>query len=303
MGRSSAFRFTQRTLVVVAGLVLLVPVVLGIGGYLLGRSEAAPGPWALVSTWKKELASQRKEITAATQNASENIVALSRKLAELQAHVVRLDALGNRLTKMAKLDEGEFDFSQRPALGGPAESIYPDDSAHNLGQEADFMQSLNALSEQLENRSQQLSLLESMLLNRHLDQEVIPAGRPVTKGWTSSFFGMRSDPFTGHLEMHKGVDFAGKQGSDVVAVASGVVTWAGQRWGYGNLVEINHGNGYATRYGHNQEIAVQVGETVKKGQTIAQMGSTGRSTGPHVHFEVWRDGKAVDPLKYIRASQ
>jgi murein DD-endopeptidase MepM/ murein hydrolase activator NlpD len=131
----------------------------------------------------------------------------------------------------------------------------------------------------------------------------VPAGRPITSGWLSSYFGIRTDPFTGKKERHKGLDFAGKLGSDVVAVASGVVTWAGRRYGYGNLVEINHGNGYSTRYGHNDKITVKVGDAVKKGQIIAKMGSTGRSTGPHVHFEVLHKGKQVDPMSYIKTAR
>ena len=141
-----------------------------------------------------------------------------------------------------------------------------------------------------------------MMMNRNLQAEVMPAGRPVTHGWLSSYFGMRTDPFTGHRAFHTGLDFAGKLGSDVVAVAAGVVTYAGKRSGYGNLVEINHGNGYSTRYGHNSKILVNVGQTIKKGQVIAKMGSTGRSTGPHVHFEVLINGHAVNPKKYIQAS-
>ncbi len=160
---------------------------------------------------------------------------------------------------------------------------------------------MDKLAAQVEDRAQQLSLLESMLMTRGLEKEVLPEGRPITSGWLSSYFGMRTDPFTGRQERHKGVDFAGKAGSDVVAVAAGVVTWAGRRFGYGQLVEINHGNGYTTRYGHNQKIKVQVGDAVKKGQALALMGSTGRSTGPHVHFEVLRDGKPVDPMQYISA--
>jgi len=167
----------------------------------------------------------------------------------------------------------------------------------------DFLKALEDLSSQLEDRSQQLAVLEDMMMNRKLDEEVVPAGRPITRGWLSSYFGMRTDPFTGRRAHHAGIDFAGKLGSDVVAVAAGVVTYAGKRSGYGNLVEINHGKGYATRYGHTREILVEVGQTVKKGQLIAKMGSTGRSTGPHVHFEVLYNGRAVNPIKYIHASR
>ena len=142
-----------------------------------------------------------------------------------------------------------------------------------------------------------------MMMSRNLQAEVMPAGRPITRGWLSSYFGTRTDPFNGRRAHHSGVDFAGKMGSDVVSVAAGVVTYSGKRSGYGNLVEINHGNGYATRYGHGSELLVNVGETVKKGHIVAKMGTSGRSTGPHVHFEVLFNGRAVNPKKYIHASR
>ncbi len=200
---------------------------------------------------------------------------------------------------MAKLDNGEFNFSQPPAQGGPV-------SANELSSEMkvpDFMESLKKLSKQLDDRSEQLSVLETMMMNRNLQTEVMPAGRPITRGWLSSYFGLRTDPFTGRRAHHNGIDFAGKFDSDIVSVAAGVVTYAGKRSGYGRLVEINHGNGYSTRYGHAHEILVKVGDTIKKGQLIAKMGSSGRSTGPHVHFEVLYNGRAVNPKKYIHASR
>ena len=122
----------------------------------------------------------------------------------------------------------------------------------------------------------------------------------MTAGYVSSRFGHRTDPFTGRRAFHKGVDFAGRAGADVVAVASGVVIWSGPRYGYGELVEINHGNGYVTRYAHNADNLVVIGETVKRGQVVARMGDTGRATGPNLHFEVLHNGKAVDPLTYIQ---
>jgi murein DD-endopeptidase MepM/ murein hydrolase activator NlpD len=158
------------------------------------------------------------------------------------------------------------------------------------------------LNQQLEERQQQMGVLEMLFMNRNLSDEVFPAGRPVSDGWLSSYFGYRIDPFTGLREFHQGVDIAGNMDEPVKAVAAGVVSYAGQRSGYGNLVEINHGKGFVTRYGHNSVIKVKVGETVSKGQVVALMGSTGRSTGPHVHFEVWRNGTVVNPLKYLNAA-
>ena len=143
-----------------------------------------------------------------------------------------------------------------------------------------------SLSHQIDSRSAQFSSLESVILGRQLSAQVKPSGRPVREGYISSYFGERMDPFNGEEAMHKGVDFATDAGADVLAVAAGIVTWSGPREGYGNLIEINHGNGYTTRYAHNAETLVTVGDTVQRGQAVAVVGSTGRSTGPHVHFEV-----------------
>src|SRR5262249_20792553 len=148
----------------------------------------------------------------------------------------------------------------------------------------------------------QFGVLENLYTSRNVQLAAQPAGPPVSGGYVSSLFGMRIDPFTGDLSMHSGMDFAGTEGEGVDAVAAGVVTWAGERSGYGNMVEIDHGNGYATRYGHNESILVHVGQVVKKGEEIALMGSTGRSTGPHVHFEVLYNGVAVNPDRFVKAS-
>ena len=159
---------------------------------------------------------------------------------------------------------------------------------------------LDDLTSQIKDRERQLSVLESMISTRNLSRQIVPGGRPVTQGWISSYFGHRADPFTGRKAYHRGVDFAGPAGAQVVAVASGVVTYSKERFGYGKTVEINHGNGYVTRYAHNQKVLVGIGETVKKGQPIALIGSTGRSTGPHLHFEVLKQGRAVDPMSFVR---
>jgi murein DD-endopeptidase MepM/ murein hydrolase activator NlpD len=158
---------------------------------------------------------------------------------------------------------------------------------------------LAQLEQNVDLRESQLSALENVILARELHEEIHPEGRPVANGFISSYFGERADPFDGLETFHKGVDFAGTPGSPVVAVAAGVVTWAGERTGYGKLIEINHGDGFATRYAHNERTLVTVGQTVKRGERIALMGSTGRSTGPHVHFEVLRNGRQVNPLSFV----
>jgi murein DD-endopeptidase MepM/ murein hydrolase activator NlpD len=233
------------------------------------------------------------------REVQETINALTARLGALQAQVIRLNALGKRLVDMAGLEKGEFDFGSPPPQGGPEQPNVLSEKPLPL---PILKQSVNDLNQQLDDQQEQLSVLETMFMHRNLLDEVLPKGRPVSDGWISSFFGYRTDPFTGRREFHQGVDIAGELGEPVVAVAAGVVTYAGKHGGYGNLVEINHGNGFVTRYGHNSKVLVAVGDTVSKGQEVALMGSTGRSTGPHVHFEVWRSGKVVNPIKYLSAA-
>ena len=228
------------------------------------------------------------EVAALRAQVQDRVDALSVRLADLNAHVIRIDALGKRLTEMANISSGELDFDTAPGVGGPEEAA---GSAGAVAQIPDVTAQIDALERRLEQRDSQLLALENVILSRTLNQAVLPEGRPVAQGYISSYFGGRADPFDGHEAHHKGVDFAGQKGSEVLAVATGVVTRAGPASGYGYLVEINHGNGYYTRYGHNEDVLVAVGDTVTRGQAVALMGSTGRSTGPHVHFEVLRNGQ------------
>lgn len=297
--RPLTFQLTQPRvcLSILAG-VALIFAGLVFTGYQLAQPQAELIGSDIVRAWEQELAIQKQELASTKTNAQNHINALSLRLGQLQAHVMRIDALGDRLASMAKLDKGEFNFDQLPAQGGPVSGL-----EIQTQDQADLLAGMGKLARQLDDREQQLGVLETMMLHRNLQKQVLPAGRPVNSGWTSSYFGMRNDPFTGKRAHHDGVDFAGKMGSDIVAVGAGVITWSGDRYGYGNLVEIDHGNGYVTRYAHNKEILAKVGETIKKGQTVAYMGSSGRSTGPHVHFEVLRNGRVVNPARYISSAQ
>ena len=257
-------------------------------GFWYGKTQAAVNELAML---QHDITKQKTLINEARQSAESELDALAARLGKMQANVIRLNALGQRLVKVAKLDSKEFNFKDVPSYGGPNEV----DSVASM----DFDNVIASLDKQLSSREEQLAVLEEVIMNRQLMSESKPRGRPITKGWTSSYYGKRTDPFTGKLAMHKGMDFAGKEGSEIVSVASGVVTWAGDRYGYGHLVEINHGNGYTTRYGHNAKLLVKVGDSVEKGQAISQMGSTGRSTGPHVHFEVLKNDRQVNPAKFV----
>jgi murein DD-endopeptidase MepM/ murein hydrolase activator NlpD len=297
-GRGTSMRLSGSTLFFIGTVFIFTVLALVGSAYYLGYQGHGLNPSEFIQNWHTELNVQRGEIDEIKRNADENLDALAMRLGQLQAQVIRLDALGDRLTTMAKLDADEFDFSDRPPQGGPSYSTgLAGAQTFNV---QNFINSVNKLAVQLEERDQQLDFLETLLMSQNLEQEVVPQGRPVAKGWLSSYFGMRADPFTGKQEMHKGLDFAGKLGSKVVSVASGVVSWASDRYGYGQLVEVDHGHGLSTRYGHAQEIVVKVGDKVAKGDVLALMGSSGRSTGPHVHFEVLKSGKQVDPLLYVK---
>lgn len=262
-------------------------------GVMLGRSGFEPT--AQTSEWSAKLAEQREQITTAKREVQERLDALASRVGQMNAHVIRLDALGRRLTEMANLDKGEFNFDSEPAVGGPEGLI-----EGAVATAPDMTALLDNLTHQIRDRERQLSVLESLISTRNLSRQIVPGGRPVTQGWISSYFGHRADPFTGRNAFHRGLDFAGPAGAEVVAVASGVVTYSKDRFGYGKTVEINHGGGYVTRYAHNQKVLVKAGDTIQKGQAIALIGSTGRSTGPHLHFEVLKQGRAVDPMSFVR---
>jgi murein DD-endopeptidase MepM/ murein hydrolase activator NlpD len=264
-------------------------------GYLAGLdSDQRAVRNVTLGSLQDEVEGQADELEGLRAEAQRKLQALSLNLAELQARMVRLDALGEHLTDMANLEEGEFDFSRPPAVGGPMTPEF----------NVDFNTSgvstqLNSFEARLTDREQQLDLLASLLSSRKIGDQTWLSGRPIQKGWISSHYGQRTDPFTGQLAMHKGLDFAGKAGSNVIAAASGVVTWTGAQTGYGQMVEVSHGDGYVTRYAHNEKNLVEPGDLVKKGQPIALMGSSGRSTGAHVHYEVYRHGRTVDPSSYV----
>ena len=271
------------------------PVALGYFGYGLAISQSN-GVFSEESAqnWERQIRIQTEQISGIKEESEQQIEALTMRLAMLQARLVRLDAVGERITTIAKLDTGEFDFSDPIALGGPAAGVSESYSA------AGFMDAVYQLERQLDDRQQQLEILESLMTDRKIQSDVFIAGRPLEKAWIASRFGQRPDPITGRIVFHGGIDFTtGKSGAEINTVAAGVITWSGPRSGYGLMVEVNHGNGFTTRYAHSEKLLVDVGDIVKKGQNIALVGSTGRSTGPHVHFEVYKNGRVVDPAAYI----
>ena len=235
--------------------------------------------------------SQRSRLEATRLEAQREVNALAARLSELQAEASRLNALGERLTRVAQLGDGEFDFDKPVGVGGvgPARDMPA----------RDLRDGMAGLGAQLKSSGSQLSVLEALLFNRELDKNAMPTRYPIADSYITSGFGYRADPFGGGSQLHKGVDFEANTGDPVLAVGDGVVTFSGVRSGYGNVVEVDHGNGYVTRYAHNSRLVSQVGDLVRGGQEIAKAGSTGRSTGAHVHFEVWENGVVVNPHQFL----
>lgn len=274
--------------------ILVIMSVLFWVGYQLGLDQAKHKQANTELVELREIVQKDRQIVVDAQDEQRlHLDALALRLATLQARIMRIDALGERLVGVGKLDQEEFDFSIDPPVGGIASEA---DESQDV---SDITAGLQRINHLLEDREAKLSMLETQLLNRELMHEALPSGRPVAKGWFSSPFGPRTDPFTGKRSYHKGIDFPGKRGTDVYSVAAGVVERAEKAAGFGNLVEIRHADGYSTLYAHNKKNLVAKGDVVSKGQVIALLGSTGRSSGPHVHFEVHKDGKPVNPKKYI----
>ncbi len=272
------------------GVLVFTSIALGWGLGTWTAHGVAPG---VAEEWQEALHDQRSELTAIEREAERMLTALTRRFAELQGRLVRMEALGERMVMVADLDASEFDFSEVPAIGGVREGeSVPVETP-------EFVAMVEQLSDQILARQQQLDALGGLLNDREFRRDVVPAGRPVQRGWMSSGYGRRADPFSGRMAMHSGVDFAAPKGTDVYAVAGGVVVFSGRRGAYGNMVEINHGNGYSTRYAHATQNLVELGDAVRKGDVIATVGATGRATGPHVHLEVLKDGKHVNPARYV----
>ena len=273
-----------------------LPVTLAGLSYEFGVKKGVSKTQAAEETLAAEEARERAEALAdLAVEAERRLQSMTLLLAELQSRVTRLDAVGINLTQSAGLEPGEFNFNVPPALGGPL--MTSQDDARELIPALEG--ELFALSTALDDREVQLDILSELIQGEQVKSDATPAGRPILSGWLSSRYGSRIDPFSGKKAWHEGIDFAGREGAQIVAVASGVVSWSGERAGYGKMVEVAHGDGVVTRYAHNQENRVKVGDMVRRGDVVALMGNSGRSTGTHVHFEVHKNGRPVDPASYL----
>ena len=240
---------------------------------------------------KVAVSEQARTLEATRREAQREVNALAARMAELQAEANRLNALGERLTRAAQLGDGEFDFDKPVGVGGagPVRDMHA----------RELRNGMTGLDAQFRHSGSQLSVLEALLFNRELDKSSLPTGLPIQQSYITSNFGYRADPLGGGSQFHKGVDFEANTGDPVLTVADGVVTYSGVRSGYGNVIEVDHGNGYVTRYAHNSRLSRQVGDLVRRGEEVAKAGSTGRSTGAHVHFEVWDNGAVVNPQQFL----
>lgn len=252
-----------------------------------------------VSTVEHQLAAasasteiHQNEIAALRDRTEAQLSLLAARLGRMQARMNRIESLGMAVADRVEVAD-QFDFQSEVGLGSsgaePSEKV----------ELSLLLEEMDQMILRLERADDQLALLETVERNHHIEDDTYLTGRPLVKGWQSSSFGYRNDPFNGRRTLHRGLDFAGPEGGQVIATGAGVVSYSGTMFGYGNLVEIDHGNGVKTRYGHNKENLVELGQVVAKGETVALIGNTGRSTGPHVHYEVMLNDQQVDPARYV----
>ncbi len=271
-----------------------------------------------LADWRSGIEDQQAAVASLQQRHMAENEAISKQLANMQGRLWRMEALGQWVTDATGLDAEAFDFTAPPAQGGPLQQApsgcaggrpaqpVPDAASPPLAQceeatlpRIDLHARIEELAGHIHQREGDFELFEALLRTAQDPAEQNNNVRPVSQGWVSSPYGRRIDPISGRMAWHTGVDFAGRKGSEVVAVDRGIVVFAGRRAGYGNLVELAHLNGHVTRYGHQASIAVRRGDIVRQGQAIGSIGNTGRSTGPHLHFEVLRNGRHRNPMQYL----
>lgn len=294
-GQSASFTH-RHVAVIILSVALFLPAMLGTVSYqIIGLLDHGSNASQLerLQDQQNQLAAQRRAIAQSRLHTGTHLNALAQRLGHLQAQVMRLNALGSRLTRMAGLDPREFNFSARAAMGGPS-------NQGSTLQRVDVFGALNTLDNQVARQSEQLEALQTLLITSQIQTAATPAGWPVSTGWLSSHFGLRTDPFTGRSSLHRGVDIASPMGSAIRAIGDGVITYAGKKQGYGLMVEIKHGQGYSTRYAHASTVLVNLGDRIVRGQLVARVGTSGRSTGPHLHLEVLRNRVQVDPDQFLK---
>ncbi len=299
MSRAFEFKAKQLVAAFAAATILLVGLSLMRPVALISWALAPLGPEldsAVILRWQTALGKENAELRNIRSRVQAENDAAGKLLAQMQARLMRMEALGQRIVTKSELDAEEFDFTAQPAVGGPVAEQVEDIPS------ADLHHQIALFADRLRAREAELRILEGVLTDNDQLADLELTGSPVFRGWVSSPFGWRVDPINGKKAFHAGVDFAGRRNTNVMAIAGGVVTFAGEKDGYGRMIEITHGNGLLTRYGHHESLMVETGAVVRKGELIGLMGSSGRSTGSHLHFEVEHNGVAVDPNQYLKRS-
>ena len=241
----------------------------------------------------EDISKYEKQIEYIKIENKEKMEFFSNKLITISSELENINSLGNKISKIAKLDKKEFDFKKPKYIGGTNKVNIEFDY------DSKFNKYLDSILLDLSSKRENLNQIDKIINNLEMKEQFFPTGMPTKKGYISSEYGQRLNPITKKNNLHKGIDIANKTETDITSLAAGEVIFSGKKYGYGNLVEISHLNGYVTRYAHNNRNLVKVGELVKKGQVIAKMGSTGHSTGPHVHLEVLKNNKHINPNKFI----
>ncbi|MCF6289325.1 MAG: M23 family metallopeptidase [Proteobacteria bacterium] len=285
-------KIRQKIYVLLSAAIICI-LLLGVGaGYLVFNSQVKPN--TSFASMQLLVGQKEDDIQQFKSDVNHNLDSLAQQIGKLYAQSMRINALGERLTEVVNLDENEFDFSIEPGIGGAGlELTYIENTPEDL------YNSLYSIESSFLHQEQQLRLLNTLLEEQRLDNQIKPSGQPIQKGWISSSFGGRPDPFTGKQTFHAGIDFGGEFKATIQSVADGVVIWASKHKDYGNVIEIDHGAGYITRYAHLSKISVKIGEKVHKAQAIGVMGKTGRATSEHLHFEVIQNGKKVNPWPFL----
>ena len=279
------------TLIISAFLIIVMSLALSLNFLSLRYADRIDAPLL-----KTLLVNPQEERHQADQiRLHENLNVMAAKLGQMQAQLLRLDALGGRLAESSGIDPQDFEFSEVPGQGGAHSHLHAE--AITFGE---FNEKLHEMSYMLDEREDRLGALDSFLLGDRLTKRVMPSAMPVDTDWYSSGYGFRIDPFTGKRAFHQGVDFAAKAGTPIKAAAGGVVVYSDHHAEYGNMIEIDHGDDLVSRYAHASKLLVKLGQVVLQGQEIAKVGSTGRSTGAHLHFEIRHKGKPQNPSRFLK---
>ena len=232
-------------------------------------------------------------------SSSEAVSRLQKQIAELEGESQRLKAFAKKMVRLAKLDTNVFSFDEPPARGGlGGRNIFRRNSAEIA---ESVKKDIEVLQKQLIQQSNQFERMQLVLKSREIGQSLEISKWPVASGYLSSKFGMRKDPFNGRLRKHQGIDLAGPRGSDIMSIAAGTVVFSGRKGGYGRVIDIKHANGLLSRYAHLQKSLVKVNQTIAAGEKIALLGTSGRSTGPHLHLEILKNNKNIDPLLFLES--